>query len=314
MSAVEQLLYEWAVWQRAAGMSRRTIEGRQQLLTRLALVTDPVTCNWQPIAAFLADSAFSYGTRQTYHNDLRQWFKWLMIMDHRPDDPMTKLHKPRQPRRTPRPITTDELNRLLDSGIYGRTRTMVVLAAYAGLRVHEIAKFRGEHIRGDVLRVVGKGGLDSLLPLHPRIAAEAACYPKVGYWFPSPDDRSGPILPKSVSNLLSKAMRRAGVHGSAHQLRHWYGTHALKAAGGNLRVAQELLRHANIATTAGYTQVDETERRAALLALPSTSVRDAIDPYAGLDPEARKARISEIRRAAGRKGGLAKAARKSATA
>lgn len=67
-------------------------------------------------------------------------------------------------------------------------------------------------------------------------------------------------------------MRRAEIPGSAHSLRHWYGTNVLRASGGNLRIAQELLRHANIQTTTIYTLIDDTDRRAAILSLP-----DAVD-------------------------------------
>lgn len=271
--ATEALLDEWCAWMQAASMSHRTIKGRLELVRRLALIgnVDPATAGWQPVAKFLGSKRYSAGTRQTYHANIKQWFKWLIIMEHRVDDPMLKLHKPQQPRRRPRPITTAELDRLLTSGIRSRTRTMVLLAAYQGLRAHEIAKFRGDHIRGDTLRVLGKGSVDSLLPLHPLIAAEAERYPDDGFWFTSPDDRTGPILAKTVSNVLSKAMRRAEIHGTGHCLRHWYGTHSLTAAGGNLRITQELMRHANIASTAIYTQVADGDRRLAIEALPRTT-------------------------------------------
>jgi integrase/recombinase XerD len=63
-------------------------------------------------------------------------------------------------------------------------------------------------------------------------------------------------------------MRRAGVGGTPHQLRHSFGTNALRVAG-DVRVAQELLRHASLATTQLYTAVDDTARRAAIHALPT---------------------------------------------
>lgn len=76
------------------------------------------------------------------------------------------------------------------------------------------------------------------------------------------------MLANTVSQIIGNTFRRAGIRCSARQLRHWFGTNTLRAAG-NLRVAQELLRHASVATTALYTQVDDTERRAAILALPA---------------------------------------------
>jgi len=70
------------------------------------------------------------------------------------------LPAPREPAREPRPIATAELRKLLAVRMHKRPRVMVLLAAFAGLRVHEIAKFRGEDVNLDcgVLSVQGKGG------------------------------------------------------------------------------------------------------------------------------------------------------------
>lgn len=278
------LLAEFCAWMEAAGMSRRTIRSRRQLIAQLSRHSGVPAheSNWRHVAAFLARD-LKPSTRSTYHHDLMSWFDWLLRMGFRSDDPMVKLHRPRQPRRQPRPITTPQLERLLRAANRKRTRTMLLLAAYQGLRVHEIAKFRGEDIvrdglimtdangrmtSCDGLRVVGKGGVEALLPLHPQVAQEAVKYPATGWWFPSYTKPDQPLSGNSVSTVIGKLAERAGVAATAHQLRHWYGTHVLRAAGGNIRVAQELLRHSSPATTAGYTYVDASERRAALLALP----------------------------------------------
>lgn len=266
------LLAQWELWMTAAGMSPKTIEHRLDIVGLLGRreQCDPATATWEILASFLGKCT-SAGTRQTYQANLRVWYRWLVtVAEFRADNPVDKLHRARTPRRVPHPCSTEELGILLTSGIYARTRKMVKLGAYQGLRAHEIARFRGDHIdtRRGTVAVLGKGGVSCVLPLHPEVLAEAKTSPLVDYWFPSPYDRDRPIRAESVSNLLSKAMSRAGVPGSAHTLRHWYGTHALRASGGNLRVAQELLRHANLATSAVYTEVDDTERRAALLALP----------------------------------------------
>ncbi len=262
------MLKEWRLWMVAGAMSQRTIVARLQLvrLVEERIGASAVSCTWQHLAAFFADQidVYSAGTRSTYFAHLRQWFRWLVIMDHRLDDPTAKLHPPRTPRRQPRPISVDQLRQILDSGrFYGRTRTMILLAAYQGLRVHEIAKFRGEDIRGDELHVLGKGQVASVLPLHELVAAEAERYPR-GWWFPSDRTACGHVLANSVSTVIGQALERAGVHATPHQLRHYFGTEVFRSSGGNLRVAQELLRHASPATTALYTKVDDAQRRAAV--------------------------------------------------
>lgn len=269
----DALLQEWVQWMRAGRMSARTINdspGVIRLLER-RLGIPIATCSSQQLAALFDDLAdtVSAGTTVTYFGRLRSWYRWLTIMDYRLDNPTVRMHPPKTPRRRPRPITIHQLQQILASDrFYGRTRTMVLLAAYAGLRVHEIAKVRGEDFTSAGLVVAGKGGRTDLIPIHPVIEAERRHYPAAGWWFPSyvPTEH-GHVVPRSVSTVISQAMRRAGVDATAHQLRHWFGTQVLRTSGGNLRVAQELLRHASPATTAMYTQVDDEERRAALVAL-----------------------------------------------
>ena len=264
-----ELLQEWALWMRSGGMSERTIASRCWLVSFMArtLEVDASCAGWRDVAAFMARPT-SPGTRSTYFADLGAWFGWLRTMDYRTDNPIERLPKPRAVKRQPRPITTEQLLRVLAAANRRRTKAMVMLGAYQGLRAHEIAKFRGEDIDGQWLHVVGKGAKEAWLPLHPDVAAVAVDFPRYDWWFPSYTLPGKPITPKNVVRVLSELMDRAQVNGVGHQLRHWYGTEVLRAAGGNTRVAQELLRHESLATTAGYTQVDDSERRAAILGLP----------------------------------------------
>ncbi|HXI18752.1 MAG TPA: hypothetical protein VNM48_20495, partial [Chloroflexota bacterium] len=220
MRLSSQHLADWALWMQAAGMSLRTIHSRLRLVDQLSehTGTQAGTLSWQPVAAFLG-RGISAGTRSTYYADLRAYYRWLVIMDHRADDPTAKLHRPRAPRRIPRPITTEQLQTLLTSISRSRTLAMVLLAAYQGLRAHEIAGMRGEMIRGGVLRVIGKGAVDADLPLHPAIEDQARRHPRIGWWFPAYEDegRGGlSIHPKTVTATVSRAMRLAGIPGSCH--------------------------------------------------------------------------------------------------
>lgn len=265
------LLAEWSQWMQAAGMSARTIADRVQLVARFEAQQDAssLAANWRDIAAFLACDRFSAGTRQTYYAHLRAWFHWLVLTDRRIDDPTAKVRAPKGPRRKPRPITVEQLGRILSTRMHRRTRAMVLLAAYEGFRVHEIAKMRGEDLRGGTLRVIGKGSVEWELPVHELVAELAAAMPVHGYWFPSHTRPGRPVTSKAVSAIMSDLMRRAGVPGTPHALRHFFGTEVLRSSGGNLVVTQQLMRHANVATTALYTQVEDAERRAAIAGLPT---------------------------------------------
>lgn len=272
------LLDEWLLWMQAQGLADTTVRARAQIVARVAnaATVSPDRLSTREILTFLARSKISPSTRANYHVALTAWSKWLVDQGHREDNPMVKVPRPRIPRRRARPIETAHLEQLLATRMHRRTRTMILLAAYQGLRVHEIAKMRGEDVDlvGGRLYVVGKGGVDEWLPLHPVIAEEARGYPRRGYWFLAWKDNrraargKGPILARSVSTIIGNVMARAGVPGSAHNIRHWYGTQLVRS-GADLRTAQTLLRHASLATTQIYVQVGEDRRVEAIGRLPA---------------------------------------------
>jgi len=263
------LLDEWHVWMLAAELSARTIEERLKTVAQLARAHgDPAQAGWQQLATFLATPGWASNSRYTRYSQLRAFYTWLMLTGQRVDDPMAQLQPPKKRRGLPHPASPAEVARVLAACNRRRTRMMVVLAVCQGLRVHEIAKFRGEDLASGHVRVLGKGGVDASLPAHPLLEAEAASWPARGWWFTSPRDRTQPVTAGSVSKVVSDVFTRAGVPGSAHSLRHFYGTQTLRSSGGNLRVTQELMRHASPATTAIYTKVDDEQMRAAVQALP----------------------------------------------
>lgn len=88
-------------------------------------------------------------------------------------------------------------------------------------------------------------------------------YPDRGYWF-----GGGRGLTRSaVWRNMHTALTRVGSTATPHQVRHFYGT-SLLDSGANIRVVQELMRHAKLSTTEIYTQVRPTDLRAAIDRLP----------------------------------------------
>jgi site-specific recombinase XerD len=150
-------------------------------------------------------------------------------------------------------------------------RDWIVLALLAGLRVHEIAKIRGEDVSRDGIYVKGKGGVEAVLPIHPDLWAMAQRYPRRGWWFPS--HMGGHVEGDTISAHVSALFGPLGIDGSTHRLRHVYGTRLLRS-GVHVRRVQRLMRHGSLETTALYTAVDEDELQAAINLLPSTSLPD----------------------------------------
>lgn len=220
----------------------------------------PEHAEGEQIATWLAEGGdWSATTRHTYHCALNAWFLWLQVQGHRSDNPMVRIGKPRRPRAKPRPISDLDLRRMLATRMNQRSRAMIVLAAFAGLRVHEIAKIRGEHLDlvGRRVTVVGKGGHTDVLPLNHFIIEQAYRMPREGWWYPGSDN--GHQLRGSVGGTIKDVMVRAGVMGSAHQLRHWFGT-ALLERGVDVRTVQELMRHKSLTSTQIYTEVSDHRR------------------------------------------------------
>lgn len=272
------LLTEWQAWQRAAGLSERTITERAGTLNNLATHTntDLGALTAGGIIMFLGRKGLSASSRATYHASIRAFCAWAVEAGHYASNPADKTPAPKRPRNVPRPVAAAQLGAILKAAHRNKTRMMVLLAALAGLRVHEIAKVQGQDIDMDAgtLTVTGKGGTTQVMPLHPLLIDMARGFPREGYWFPTykgnSTGASGPILPAAVGVSISRAMERAGVNGTPHQLRHWYGT-ALLEQGVDLRTVQELMRHQSIASTQIYTKVSDKRRRHAinLLELPA---------------------------------------------
>lgn len=243
----------WPVWQRARGLSERTIAERVAFLERLPEFTT------EAVMSVLSNPALRPVTKATYYGHARAYSRWLVLTDQADHDPLAKLPPPRRPRGVPRPIHDGQLVSVLAAANRRRTRTMILLAALAGLRVHEIAKVHGSDIDvwSGCLTVTGKGGKTALIPLHELLIAESRRYPRNDFWFPSYEAQN-PALPhigrQAVGAAIRDAMRRAGIDATPHQLRHYFAT-ALFANGADLLTVQKLMRHESVQSTQIYTGV-----------------------------------------------------------
>jgi integrase/recombinase XerD len=230
---------------------------------------DPRRWTREQLEELLSNPAWAANTRVTYFRHATSWFSWLEETERIKRSPMRGMRRPKVPRGTPHPVDTELLGRAIEAAT-GELRAWLILGAYQGLRVSEIARFRGEQIRGRELRVTGKGGVTAVLPVHPLVAELAQQYPGRGHWFPALQALSARPhrAPSTITTAVGKHLQALGGTGTPHSLRHWFGTEVLEASGGNLRTAQQLLRHASVATTEVYTRVRDANRTAAVLALP----------------------------------------------
>lgn len=267
--APTHVIDSWTRTMAGQGLSERTITERARVIAQMArdTGTDPVGLTPTTLEGWLAGLP-SAASRAAYYGVAQAWCHWLVRAGHRDDDPTLLVPRPRPPRARPRPVTEAQLAAVLALPLRPGTRTQIVLAAWAGLRVHEIARVRGTDLDlGEgTITITGKGGRTDTLPAHALVLERAGHHDPVGLWFPSPDDPAQPVRPKTVSAVISNALRRAGVDATAHQLRHRFAT-ALLASGVDSRVVQTLMRHASLATTGRYLGVTADQQRGALDAL-----------------------------------------------
>jgi len=188
--------------------------------------------------------------------------------------PARTVATPRVPRGLPRNLTVDEMFNLLDrvgsadpAGL--RDRALLELLYATGLRVSEAVGLDLEDVdfSGRVLRVVGKGGKERLVPFVKAAAVAVqrwleASQPLRRAGHPAGSAvfvnlRGGRLTTRSVRRILDRRILEAGIlaHVSPHALRHSFATHML-GAGADLRAIQELLGHASLSTTQRYTHVD----------------------------------------------------------
>ncbi|TDO16942.1 site-specific recombinase XerD [Mycobacterium sp. BK086] len=258
-----ELLTRYETQLRGAGRSQRWITDSLSTLRRLETQAGTTidACSPHDVSQFLAGPQFGPATRAIYYRHINGFFRWWKMQGG--THVTESLIAPREPRSEPLPASTEDVRKLVaEASMYKRTRVMILLAALAGLRVHEIAKFRGEDIdlNRRILRVRGKGSVTATIPLHPLLVEAAASMPNSGYWFPANSTRPGKhVHSKSVTHVITLAMQRAGISGSPHKLRSWFATSMLET-GVDIRTVQTLLRHARLSTTALYTGVTDKRR------------------------------------------------------
>jgi len=208
-------------------------------------------------------------SRYTWLAGLHVFYQWA-IRDGRTDtDPTTAMVRPRLRRTLPRPVTTVELARAIESA-EPVMRCWLVLAAYQGLRCQEIAGMRRSHVRfaeGLLIVQKGKGEKERIMPLHQEVRRAIMALPILD------DDRlysgvyGGHFSPNHVSQMISRYLGRIGVRATAHQLRHWFATELYRESGHDIRMVQELMGHESPITTAVYTDWTRPSAAAAVRAL-----------------------------------------------
>ena len=188
------------------------------------------------------------------------------------DDPAAGVVRPRLPRTLPHPLTVEEAIALVESPVTAtpaglRDRAILELLYGGGLRISELTGLDVDDVDLDdgVVRVLGKGGKERDVPIGAPARDAIGAYLTAGRPALAAarsrgalflNTRGGRLTRQSCARLLDAHARVAGIHRTVtpHDLRHSFATHLLEG-GADVRVVQELLGHASVATTQIYTLV-----------------------------------------------------------
>ena len=212
---------------------------------------------------------------------LRMFFRYLQLEGALKENVAELLGSPKLWQRIPTVLTTEILDKLLCSpragdALWRRDRSMLELLYATGCRASELSflKLSDVHLAEGFCLCRGKGNKERLVPMGRRAAEAVRAYLEherpelVAGKNPAPPwllvSRRGQRLARErIWELLKRYTARAGLSAkvSPHTLRHSFATHLL-AGGADLRQVQEMLGHANIATTQIYTHVDQGRLKA----------------------------------------------------
>lgn len=250
---------------------------RQLAAERLALLTPHA----DSLPDWLAARRESHRLRSNARllSSLRRFYRWALEQGWIDGDPLSEVRLPRVSANLPGTLDEDEVERLLDApdvdtplGL--RDRAMLEVLYGCGLRVSELIALRLDSInpRQGVVRVLGKGDKERLVPLGEEAQAWVERYLRAGRGALMNDIRRAPLFPGRGDGFMTRQTfwhrikhyaRLAEIDKplSPHTLRHAFATHLLNH-GANLRVVQLLLGHSDLSTTQIYTHVAQARLEA----------------------------------------------------
>jgi len=207
---------------------------------------------------------------------LRMFYRFLERRGYGKNDAIRSVSLPKLPHSVPKPLTAPKATALVDGAdiaspdapewILARDTAVLALLYGSGLRISEALslKRRDAPVKGrDMLRVTGKGSKTRVVPVLPIVREAVARYLALCPLKLGSDDplfvgaRGKQLSPRIIQLRIARARAALGLPDTAtpHALRHSFATHLL-GAGADLRAIQELLGHASLSTTQGYTEVD----------------------------------------------------------
>ena len=281
------------------GAAANTLEAyRRDLLAYAAGLaargSGPLEASTEDARAYLqtlGDAGYKPTSAARKLSAIRQFHRFLVAENLRADDPSQILEGPRQGQRLPKILSVSEVDKLLAAAAEGlddetrspgarlrraRMHALLEMLYATGLRVSELVALPRTALRGrdPLIPIKGKGGRERLVVVGDVARAAVSAYrdrlktllpgAAEGPWMFPADSDSGHLTRQAFARDLKDVAMAAGLAAhrvSPHVLRHAFASHLLQN-GADLRIVQELLGHADIATTQIYTHVLDERMKA----------------------------------------------------
>ena len=267
----------------AARRAPRTVDAYRRDLEHFARWLDapPSGATTEQLESYVAQlraDGLSPATIARRLASLRALYRHLMLLGTRLDNPAAELTSPRRIRKLPRTLSPAEAERLIEAANGTTPRALrdsaiVELLYGAGLRVGELVSLDKSSVDLDerLVRALGKGSKERVVPVGRRAVEALRRYLSRGRPYLDARHRpelflnakGGPLTRAGVFLILRRLAGKAGLEPERihpHLLRHSFATHLLEG-GADLRSVQEMLGHADLATTELYTHVSDSRRR-----------------------------------------------------
>ena len=222
----------------------------------------------------LSDGGMAPASISRIISSIRTYYRFLSNENILDENPVLLINNPKLPKKLPDVLSEKEISLIINairesSQFYQRDKAIIELLYSCGIRVTELCNLEMSNlfIDQDLIRVMGKGNKERLLPLGVRSKKYLDDYIKhsrnshikksgSSFVFVS---RNGNQLTRAMINIiLNKWTQVSGLKKSVspHKLRHSFATHLLEG-GADLRFVQALLGHSDISTTQIYTHIDK---------------------------------------------------------
>lgn len=261
------------------GSSRHTVEAYLRDIRRFVQFTDaadPAAVTPRLVRDFvyhLKDLGLATSSIRRQISAIRTYYRFLVGEGHVSADPSERIETPKGWQTLPEVLSVSEAEALLaaphpDEALAWRDRALLEIGYGTGARVSEFVNLGVHDVAFDegLVRLFGKGGKERLVPIGRRALGAVALYlreirPGLDRGFGAGrlllNARGRPLSRVGAWGIIKRAAERAGLakRVTPHTLRHSFATHLLEG-GADLRAVQEMLGHADLATTQIYTHVD----------------------------------------------------------